>query len=168
MSEQKPTEIITIISDPQPPKFTHVDVDGDRLLITTAKLPDESPGIYFRTDPEGSAIPLDRLPELLEQLTEIAIDRGADPATRIVMGVAPKALPDGFERTTCVTIACAVCGYRYDEAEFVAHYPSAEDAMDGPRRDGWDVLKDGRVLCMSGEEKHDELRQSVGLVNEDT
>lgn len=78
-----PNEIVTVILDPQPPKFTNVDVDGDRLLITTAELPDGTPGIYFRTDAEGSTVPLDRLPELLEQLQEIAIERGADPTTRI-------------------------------------------------------------------------------------
>ena len=72
-------------------------------------------------------------------------------------------LPDGFTRHSCVTVACAVCGYRYDEAEFAMHFPSAADAENHVTSDGWDELKDGRVLCMRGDEEHDELRNTVGV-----
>jgi hypothetical protein len=77
----------------------------------------------------------------------------------------PSTLPDGFKRHTCVTVACAACGYRYDEAEFVMHFPSEADARNGANGDAWDELADGRVLCMRGDEKHDELRRTVGLAD---
>lgn len=75
----------------------------------------------------------------------------------------PSTLPDGFERKACVTVECAVCGYPYDEAEFTMHFPSAGEAVNHVTSDGWDELKDGRVLCMRGDEKHDELRNTIGV-----
>ena len=70
------TEIITILAPagaiPHPSRFTHTDPDGDRLLISTALLDDGTPGIYFRTDPNGSGLPLSELPALLAQLPLIA------------------------------------------------------------------------------------------------
>ncbi|MFJ7963178.1 hypothetical protein [Streptomyces sp. NPDC096324] len=74
-------------------------------------------------------------------------------------------MPDGFEQKACVTVGCAVCGYRYDEAEFVMHFPSIAEASGHTVGDGWDELKDSRVLCMRGDEKHDELRASIGVVD---
>jgi hypothetical protein len=80
----------------------------------------------------------------------------------------PTVLPAGFESKTCVTVKCAVCGYPYDEAEFVMHFPSGRDAADHVVGDSWDELKDGRVLCMRGDEQHDELRNTVGVIDQDT
>jgi hypothetical protein len=57
---------------PPQPEFRHTDVDGDRLLITTADIPGQGPGIHFRTDPDGSSVPLGRLDELISQLQTIA------------------------------------------------------------------------------------------------
>jgi len=79
----------------------------------------------------------------------------------------PVTLPDGFQRKTCVTVACAVCGYAYDEAEFTMHFPSGAEASNHVVSDGWDELKDGRLLCMRGDEKHDELRRTVGVADPD-
>lgn len=79
---------------------------------------------------------------------------------------AAKPLPDGFERQSCVTVKCAVCGYVYDETEYLHHFPTAGDATDGAVGAGWDELKDGRVLCETSDEKHDELRKTVGLVDD--
>jgi len=78
----------------------------------------------------------------------------------------PTVLPDGFERHACVTVKCAACGYPYDEAEFTHHFPSMGDALDGAVGGGWDELRDGRVLCETGDEKHDELRRTVGVVDD--
>jgi hypothetical protein len=64
------TEIVAIV-DPKPPRYHHADVDGDRLLITTADI-DGTPGVYFKTDPNGSSVPLSDLPELIARLQEIA------------------------------------------------------------------------------------------------
>ncbi|MCE7083470.1 hypothetical protein [Streptomyces sp. ST2-7A] len=65
------TELISVLA-PQPPRYHHTDTDGDLLLITTAEIPQRGPGVYFRTDPRGSSVPLDEIPALLEALEEIA------------------------------------------------------------------------------------------------
>jgi hypothetical protein len=57
---------------PHESAYKHTDIDGDRLLISTALYPDGTPGIYFRTDPNGSSVPLDDLPALITQLQVIA------------------------------------------------------------------------------------------------
>lgn len=57
---------------PHPSRFTHTDVDGDRLLISTALFDDDTPGLYFRTDPNGSSVPLTGLDALIAQLQVIA------------------------------------------------------------------------------------------------
>ncbi|MFJ5644123.1 hypothetical protein [Streptomyces sp. NPDC093223] len=57
---------------PHDSAFKHTDVDGDRLLISTAIFNDGTPGIYFRTDPDGSSLPLADLPRLIAQLQVIA------------------------------------------------------------------------------------------------
>lgn len=72
------TEIVTILSPtpagavPHPSRYSHTDVDGDRLLISTALFEDGTPGLYFRTDPNGSSVPLAELPALITQLQVIA------------------------------------------------------------------------------------------------
>ena len=57
---------------PHESAYKHTDVDGDRLLISTALFDDGTPGIYFRTDANGSSIPLAELPALVAQLQVIA------------------------------------------------------------------------------------------------
>jgi hypothetical protein len=57
---------------PHESAYRHTDVDGDRLLISTALFDDGTPGIYFRTDSNGSSIPLTELPTLIAQLQVIA------------------------------------------------------------------------------------------------
>jgi hypothetical protein len=71
------TEIITILNPnpgaiPHESSYKHTDTDGDRLLISTAKFDDGTPGLYFRTDPNGSGVPLTELPALIAQLQVIA------------------------------------------------------------------------------------------------
>lgn len=63
---------VAFVEPDPPPSFQHADVDGDRLCITTADIPSEGAGIYFRTDPSGSSIPVGRLDELIDQLRVIA------------------------------------------------------------------------------------------------
>lgn len=93
--------------------------------------------------------------------------KDAMPNGRRMVWETPTELPAGFERKTCVTVACAVCGYQYDEAEFTMHFPSAGDAVDHVVGDGWDELTDGRILCMRDDEKHNELRDAVGVIDPD-
>jgi hypothetical protein len=57
---------------PHDSAYKHTDIDGDRLLISTALMPDNVSGIYFRTDPNGSSVPLADLPALIAQLQVIA------------------------------------------------------------------------------------------------
>lgn len=57
---------------PHESRYAHTDIDGDRLLISTALMPGNVPGIYFRTDPNGSSVPLADLPQLVAQLQVIA------------------------------------------------------------------------------------------------
>ena len=57
---------------PHESAYKHTDVDGDRLLISTALYDDGTPGIHFRTDPNGSSVPLTELPALMAQLQVIA------------------------------------------------------------------------------------------------
>lgn len=75
------TEIIAFV-DPNPEphldQYTHTDVDGDRLLATTAHVPGHGPGIYFRTDTAGSTILLAELPAFIAQLQVLADAAKAD------------------------------------------------------------------------------------------
>lgn len=77
------TEIVTILAPtgaiPHPSRFMHTDVDGDRLLISTALFEDGTPGLYFRTDSNGSSVPLTDLDALIAQLQVIA-DASRDEA----------------------------------------------------------------------------------------
>ena len=57
---------------PHESAYKHTDADGDRLLIATALHDDGTPGIYFRTDANGSSVPLAELPALIAQLQVIA------------------------------------------------------------------------------------------------
>jgi len=70
------TEIITFLpaagAVPHPSRYSHTDPDGDRLLISTALMPGNVAGIYFRTDPNGSAVTVEDLPGLIAQLQIIA------------------------------------------------------------------------------------------------
>jgi len=92
MSER--TEIVTILRPagaiPHPSRYSHTDVDGDRLLISTALFDDGTPGIYFRTDPNGSSVPLAELSGLIAQLQVIA-DASRDEAEA-------EAVTDGGDR----------------------------------------------------------------------
>lgn len=73
----------------------------------------------------------------------------------------PSTLPAGFERRTGVAVKCAACGYGFDEDEFIHFFDSPEEARDTVVGTGWDELKDGRVVCETRDEKHNELRATV-------
>lgn len=81
--ERTPREIRAVLVQPDPsPTFHHTDVDGDRVAITTAYIPGQGAGVYFRTDPQGSSVPVDEIDALIEQLRVIrdaakeAVDHG--------------------------------------------------------------------------------------------
>ncbi|MFF7485598.1 hypothetical protein ACFZBC_08880 [Streptomyces luteogriseus] len=106
-------------------------------------------------------------PHSAEELHADRPREDAMPNGRRMVWQTPVELPEGFERHTCITVKCAACGYRYDETEFDHHFPSLGDAVDGAIGSGWDELKDGRVLCESADGKHEELRRTVGVVDQD-
>ncbi|MEU4092019.1 hypothetical protein [Streptomyces sp. NPDC026673] len=54
------------------PKYHRADVDGDRLLIAVGEIPGQGAALYFRTDRNGSGVPVDELPELIVRLQQIA------------------------------------------------------------------------------------------------
>ena len=58
--------------EPHPDSYRHTDVDGDRLLIGTAQIPGVGPGLYFRTDPNGSSVPIADLIDLIAHLQVLA------------------------------------------------------------------------------------------------
>lgn len=136
-----------------------------RLWVAT-NAPQPVPGLCGTPSPDGQFVCA--LPPHGEE--ELHADRprsAAEPNGRRMVWSTPTVLPDGFTRHSCITVACAVCGYRYDESEFDHHFPSAGDAIDGAVGSGWDELKDGRLLCEATDDKHEEVRRTVGVVKED-
>ncbi|MFG3050352.1 hypothetical protein ACGFZP_05260 [Kitasatospora sp. NPDC048239] len=53
----QPDEIISVITPTGDDGWKYTDVDGDRIAVFTADI-NGTPGVYFRTDPNGSSIPL--------------------------------------------------------------------------------------------------------------
>jgi hypothetical protein len=70
--ETTPATIRVAFVDPTPPSYSFADVDGDRLMITTADIPGQGAGVYFRTDVTGSSVPVAEIPALIDRLREIA------------------------------------------------------------------------------------------------
>ncbi|MFF3493702.1 hypothetical protein ACFYWS_20385 [Streptomyces sp. NPDC002795] len=54
------------------PCYRHTDPDGDRLLVAASDIPQQGPGIYFRTTTAGVSIPLDQLGPFTARLPVIA------------------------------------------------------------------------------------------------
>jgi uncharacterized membrane protein (UPF0127 family) len=90
------TEIVTILPPGgTQPKYTHTDVDGDRLLITTATFDDGARGVMFRTDTSGSAVPLAEMPALLAKVQVImAAMKGDDEVASEVPHIHPHDQPE--------------------------------------------------------------------------
>lgn len=128
--------------------------------------PEAVPGLCNVPSPDGRF--MCRLePHGVEEMHSDRPEAAIRPNGRRTVWETPAELPSGFERKTCVTVACAACGYPYDEAEFTMHFPSAPEASNHVVSDGWDELKDGRLLCMRGDDKHEELRRTVGVIDPD-
>lgn len=45
--------------------FQYRDIDGDRLAVFTAQIPNQGPGVNIKTDPRGCSVPLSRLEEFI-------------------------------------------------------------------------------------------------------
>lgn len=54
--------------------YQHVDVDGDRLRFAPAHVPGHGPGVYFRTDPNGSTVLIEDLAAIIAQIATCSYD----------------------------------------------------------------------------------------------
>jgi hypothetical protein len=75
----KPTEIITVMAPAGDNGWKYTDIDGDRIAVFTANI-EGTPGVYFRTDPNGAAIPLADLEAFIAAVRETA-QRSAENST---------------------------------------------------------------------------------------
>lgn len=55
---------------------------------------------------------------------------------------------------TCITIACNVCKYAYDEDEYTAHFTDLDEARKALTGTGWTITADHKVFCASGDHDH--------------
>lgn len=62
---------------------------------------------------------------------------------------------------TCITIACDLCKYAYDEDEYIAHFPSLNDARKVLHSQGWTITADRKVFCASGDTEHQEALDAL-------
>ncbi|GAB2731560.1 hypothetical protein [Streptomyces bullii] len=142
------------------------DIERPVRLWVASNAPQPIPGLCNVPSPDGAFL-CALTPHSSEELHADRPREDAMPNGRRMVWQTPVELPAGFERHTCITVTCAACGYRYDETEYDHHFPSLGDAVDGAVGSGWDELKDGRVLCETVDEKHEELRRTVGVVDQD-
>ena len=63
----KPTEIIAALTPTGDTGWKYTDVDGDRIAVFTSDI-NGTPGVYFRTDPNGCSIPVADLEALIEAI----------------------------------------------------------------------------------------------------
>ncbi|MEU8469555.1 hypothetical protein AB0F30_16805 [Streptomyces sp. NPDC029006] len=50
---------------------------------------------------------------------------------------------------TCITVACDVCKYVYDEEEYTAHFSDLADARKALTGTGWTITADRKIFCAS-------------------
>ncbi|MFI5993146.1 hypothetical protein ACIBAC_15090 [Streptomyces sp. NPDC051362] len=87
---QEPRQMSTATTQAEPeqyrtdvygtPCYRHTDPDGDQFLAAAGLIPEQGPGIYFRTSPAGASIPLADLPQFIARLHTIAETAQAEAA----------------------------------------------------------------------------------------
>lgn len=60
----EPTEVISVMTPTGDDGWKYTDVDGDRIAVFTADI-NGTPGVYFKTDANGSSIPLADLEQFI-------------------------------------------------------------------------------------------------------
>ncbi|GAA1431821.1 hypothetical protein GCM10009601_51620 [Streptomyces thermospinosisporus] len=55
---------------------------------------------------------------------------------------------------TCITVACDVCQYKFDEDEYTAHFADLNEARKALTGTGWTITADRKVFCASGDTEH--------------
>lgn len=54
----------------------------------------------------------------------------------------------------CITLACDVCKYVYDEDEYVAHFANLDEARKALTETGWTVTADRKIFCATDDTEH--------------
>lgn len=55
---------------------------------------------------------------------------------------------------TCITIACDICNYAYDEDEYTTHFHNLDEARKALAGTGWTITADRKVFCTSDDKDH--------------
>jgi hypothetical protein len=55
---------------------------------------------------------------------------------------------------TCLTIACDVCGLKYEPDDYAVHFRDIPEARDCTRAEGWTVTADRKVICATEDDDH--------------
>lgn len=55
---------------------------------------------------------------------------------------------------TCITVACDVCKYKFDEDEYTVHFADLAEARKALAGTGWTVTADSKVFCGSDDADH--------------
>jgi hypothetical protein len=55
---------------------------------------------------------------------------------------------------TCITVACDVCKYKFDEDEYTAHFADLDEARKALVGTGWTITADRKVFCASSDMEH--------------
>lgn len=60
-----------------------------------------------------------------------------------------------IRKHSCITVACDVCNYTYDEDEsHTVHYADLGEARQALTGTGWTITADGKVFCAADDEEH--------------
>ncbi|MGW1796918.1 hypothetical protein ACWCQN_13125 [Streptomyces sp. NPDC001984] len=54
----------------------------------------------------------------------------------------------------CITLACDVCKYVFDEDEYTVHFADLIEARKSLQSSGWTVTADGKVFCAAEDDEH--------------
>lgn len=55
---------------------------------------------------------------------------------------------------TCITVACDICKYAFDEDEYTVHFDNVAEARKILHSNGWLITTDERAFCASGDAEH--------------
>ncbi|MBP5913205.1 hypothetical protein F3K34_13275 [Streptomyces sp. LBUM 1486] len=54
----------------------------------------------------------------------------------------------------CITIACDVCKYVFDEDEYTAHFTDLAEARKTIEDTGWTITADSKIFCGADDTEH--------------
>ncbi|MER5843250.1 hypothetical protein ABT099_23720 [Streptomyces prasinus] len=54
----------------------------------------------------------------------------------------------------CITVACDICKYAYDEDEYTAHFTNLAEARKALAGTGWTITADAKVFCTTEDAEH--------------